>query len=167
MEKRKNKLLEVKGVQIKRGWMRNFSGNPDKYNSNGGVRYFSFVIDDENLANQLIEDGWNVKKYVREEESEPEYTLKVKIGRFVDYVKRIDDQHKRPLDLIDPDNPEDQDGLACLDHENIVSAKLRIVGRPWENGISAWLKAGVFTVEVDDFLAEYAEEEYPEELTCE
>lgn len=164
MKNSKNLILEVKGVKIKRGWMRNFSGAADKYNTQGGVRFFSFIIEDEDLANQLIDDGWRVKRYVRDEESDPEYTLKVKIGRFVDYVKRIDDQHKRPLDLIDPDDPEDQSGLACLDHENIVSANLRIVGRPWDEGITAYLKAGVFVVEVDDLLSEFAEEEFPGEV---
>lgn len=164
MENRKNLILEVKGVRIKNGWMRNFSGNPDRFNRDGGVRYFSFVIDDEKLANELMDDGWNVKRYVRDEDSDPEYTLKVKIGRFVDYIKRADNMHKRPIDLIDPKDREDQEALACLDYENIVKANLRIVGRPWDDGISAYLKAGVFIVQVDDLLEEFADEEFPEEV---
>lgn len=165
MENRKNRILEVKGVQIKKGWMRNFSGCPDKYHTNGGVRFFSFIINDEDMANQLIEDGWKVKRYVRDEESDPEYTLNVKIGRFIDYIKRVDDQHKRPLDLIDPDDPEDQNGINCLDYENIGHANLRITGRLGDDGLfTAYLKAGVFVVEVDDLLSEFAEEEYPEEV---
>lgn len=164
MENRKNLILEVKNVAIKGGWMRNFAGNPDRFNPNGGARYFNFVIDDEQLAKNLIDDGWNVKSYQRDEESEIEYTLKVKIGRFVDYIKRVDNINRHIVDLIDPKDPEDQDAIACLDYERIESANLRIVGRAWDDGITAYLKAGVFKIRVDDLLEEFAEDECPEEL---
>jgi hypothetical protein len=55
---------------------RNFSGAGDKFNREGN-RNFSVVIDDLNMVEQLVEDGWNVKvlKPRDEEDSYHSYLL--------------------------------------------------------------------------------------------
>ena len=58
---------------------RNFSGVGSKFNRDGD-RNFSVVIDSQEIANRLAEDGWNIKvKPPREEGEEPFITLPVKI----------------------------------------------------------------------------------------
>ena len=57
--------LVVKNAVIMQGntqngpWS-NFSGAPTKYNHQGGKRYFKLVLS-EQMANELIELGWNVR----------------------------------------------------------------------------------------------------------
>lgn len=40
---------------------KNFSGKPTKFKTQGGVRTFNVVLEDEKLAKQLEADTWNIK----------------------------------------------------------------------------------------------------------
>ena len=48
--------ITVEGARI---IFRNFSGNPTEYNAKGN-RVFGLLLD-EDLTEQLVEDGWHVK----------------------------------------------------------------------------------------------------------
>ena len=69
-------ILQIDGARI---IFRNFSGAATQYNREG-ERNFSLVIEDENVANALIEEGWNVKiKAPREEGDIPFMHLPIKV----------------------------------------------------------------------------------------
>ena len=67
---------------------RNFSGAPSKFNREGD-RNFAVVIDDEDICDALVNDGWNVKiKPPREEGDNPFMFLPIKI-KFNDRGPRV------------------------------------------------------------------------------
>ena len=164
----KNMALEVENAKILGGTFRNFAGEPDKFNPQGGARYFHFEIEDEEVAMKLKEDGWNVKTWAsRDEDVEPTYYLKVKVGRYVQFARMV--SGKNIVDLIDeraPEGMDPQEGLGVLDKADIQKADLVITPRRWDDGITAYLKSGWFVIEEDPFAYKYAMEEFPGEEEC-
>lgn len=144
---------------------RNFSGEPSKFNREGD-RNFSIVIPDQELADNLIEDGWNVKIKDGREEGEPPFmTLPVKV-KFNDRgptVYLVSGGHKRRLT---------EDTVSILDNVDILSVDLDIRPYDWiiqegtpneKRGRSAYLQSICVTQEVDRFADRFAEGESPEE----
>lgn len=139
---------------------RNFRGEGSMYNREGD-RNFAVVIDDQEIADALIEEGWNVKiKAPRDEDDIPFMTLPVKI-KFNDrgpiaYLKSGNNMVK----LRD-------DAISCLDDIDIASVDLDIRPYDWDingkTGRTAYLQSIHVVQQVDRFAARYAEEEYPEE----
>ena len=139
---------------------RNFSGAPSKFNREGD-RNFAVVIDDEEIKDALIEEGWNVKiKAPREEGDEPFMYLPVK-------VKFNERGPKVYLKSGKATNRLDEESIDCLDHVDIVSVDMDIRPYDWEvqgkTGRTAYLQSIWVTQEVDRFADRFAEEEYPEE----
>ena len=139
---------------------RNFSGAPSKFNREGD-RNFAVVINDEEIKDALIEEGWNVKiKAPREEGDEPFMYLPVK-------VKFNERGPKVYLKSGKATNRLDEESINCLDHVDIVSVDMDIRPYDWEvqgkTGRTAYLQSIWVTQEVDRFADRFAEEEYPEE----
>lgn len=139
---------------------RNFSGEGSKYNREGD-RNFAVIIPTQEMADELINRGWNVRiKPPRDEDDMPFMYLPVKI-KFNDrgpaaYLK----VGRRIVEI-------DEESISCFDHIDILSVDLDIRPYDWEvngkAGRTAYLQSIHVTQEVDRFRERYAEEEFPEE----
>ena len=139
---------------------RNFSGAPSKFNREGD-RNFAVVIPHQEIADRLLEDGWNVKiKPPRDEDDAPFMFLPVQI-KFNDrgpivYLKTGDRLNKL-----------DEESVDCLDHVDISSVDMDLRPFDWEvngkTGRSAYLQSICVHQEIDRFMDRYASEEYPGE----
>ena len=139
---------------------RNFSGAPSKFNREGD-RNFAVVINDEEIKDALIEEGWNVKiKAPREEGDEPFMYLPVKI-KFNERGPKVYLKSGKATNRLD------EESINCLDHVDIVSVDMDIRPYDWEvqgkTGRTAYLQSIWVTQEVDRFADRFAEEEYPED----
>lgn len=147
---------------------RNFSGEPSKYNRDGS-RNFSIVIDDEEIADALVNDknkygnGWNVKIKPPFEEGDPPFMyLPVKIkfnGSPRDpriylvtgsSVNRVTEKNISNLDFIDIERVD----VDIRPYDDIVQDK---------SFRSAYLYALRIVQRTDRFSEELAESEFPEE----
>lgn len=142
---------------------RNFSGAPSKFNREGD-RNFAVIIDDQEIADALLEQGWNVKiKPPREEGDDPFMFLPVKV-KFNSRGPKVYLQNSlggRDRVILD------EDSVGVLDHVDIVNVDLDVRPFDWDvqgkTGRTAYLQSMCVTQEVDRFASRYAEEECPEE----
>ena len=145
-------ILQIDDARI---IFRNFSGEPSKFNR-AGDRNFAVVIPEQDIADALINDGWNVKiKPPREEGDTPFMYLPVKV-KFNDrgpnvYLKSGNNTVKL-----------DDQSIRCLDDVDILSVDMDIRPYDWEvnekTGLTAYLQSMEVTQEVDRF-AERREKE--------
>lgn len=153
MAKRDN--IKIEGARI---IFRNLSGNPDRFNPQGGKRQFSVVIDDPEFAEVLMRDGWNVKQFSqREEDEEPSFYLPVKAnygGNFPPHIYMITGRKKTLLN---------EDTVGSLDIAEIDTVDIEIRPYEWEPGrISAYVKTMYVNVIQDDFASKYDFDETPD-----
>lgn len=140
----------------------NFSGEVRSRYDRQGDRNFNIVIEDEELAQRLRDDGWNVRTKVFEDE-EPINFINVKC-KFTGYkdpkVYLVTGSKRRPVLL-------DEDSIGTIDSADIVDMNMTITSYYYEvngkSGISAYLKTAYITIEEDEWADRYAEEEYPNE----
>lgn len=133
---------------------RNFSGAPSKFNREGD-RNFAVVIETQEQADALIEEGWNVKiKAPRDEGEDPFIYLPVKI-KFNDrgpsvYLRSGKAMRKLSEETVD-----------ILDKVDILSVSMDLRPYDWEvngkSGRTAYLQSINVTQEVDRFADIYAE----------
>ena len=150
-------ILQVNDARI---IYRNFNGEGGKYNREGD-RNFAMVIPNQELADELISRGWNVKiKAPREEGDDPFMYLPIKV-KFNDRGPRI------YLTAGNHTNCLEEDMVAMLDDIDIRSVDLDVRPYDWEvtgkTGRTAYLQAMEVIQEIDRFAARMAEEEHPEE----
>lgn len=136
---------------------RNFAGRPDEYTREGD-RSFALVIEDEDLANKLREDGWNVKmRLPKEEGAEPWYYLKVKVN-FDGIPPKIVEVTSRNRVALN------EDTVGILDTAELKSVDVEVSPYHWEiggrSGITAYLKTMYATIEEDPFAAKYSMTEF-------
>lgn len=131
----------------------NFSGKATNYTPEGR-RTFSVLIDDEDMANALIQDGWNVKMLRKRNPDDPQhYHIPVAIfyGNYPPSVTMISGNTKTVLD---------ESTIQLLDWADIEKVDLTIRPRSYEaagrKGIKAYLKTMYVTVQEDELAAEYA-----------
>lgn len=135
---------------------RNFSGAERDFNP-AGRRNFSVVIDEE-LAEVLRADGWNVRPLRKRNPDDPtepnSYHLPVAVtfGKFPPKVYSI--LGKRMVQL-------DENNVGELDYADLENVDLIIRPRPWENrngdrpSVKAYLKVGYFTIVADELSDKY------------
>ena len=142
---------------------RNLSGKPDKFNSQGGKRGFSVVIDDPKFAEELKKEGWNVKQFKPrdDEEGEPGHFLQVKVlysDRSNPHIYLCTKKNKTMLN---------EETVGSLDYAEISSVD--IVIRPYEydvrgqKGVAAYVKTMYVNIVEDEFADKYdfEDEEVP------
>ena len=133
---------------------KNFEGRGDKFNREGD-RNFSIRIDDPEVADALIAEGWNVKiKPGRDEDEGPFMRLPVKV-KFTDFGPKVYLKSGRPEPIL-----LDEESIAMLDQIEIECADMDIRPFDWEvngrTGRTAYLQAGHITQRIDRFAARYA-----------
>ena len=130
---------------------RNFSGEGSKFNREGD-RNFSLIIPDQELADKLVAQGWNVKiREPREEGDDPFIHLPVKV-KFNDRGPNVYLQSGgRRVKL-------DEESISCLDNVDIVNVDMDIRPYDWEvdgkTGRTAYLHSMCVTQEVDRFASD-------------
>jgi len=129
----------------------NLEGRKSRFNESGS-RNFVLVVPTEELALELINDGWNVKKKEFENSEEYEYRLDVKVN-YDNRPPRIYKITRRGETLLDE---EDIDELDDLVYERL---DLIITGSRWEvqgkSGIKAYLAEMNFVMEESPFRGKY------------
>ena len=134
----------------------NFSGKPGQYNREGD-RNFNLVIDDPEIANAMIEDGWNVRiKPPREEgdESFMHMPVKVKFNSRGPAVYLESGTSKVKLD---------EESIDTLDHIDIIGVDMDIRPYDWEingkTGRTAYLQSIRVIQRVDRFADRWDDED--------
>lgn len=147
-------ILQIDDARI---IFRNFSGIGSKFNREGD-RDFSLIIPNQEIADRLIADGWNVKiKPPRDEDEDPFMLMKVKV-KFND---------RGPIVYLKTGNRQnrlDEETIGLLDNIDILSVDMDIRPYDWEvsgkTGRTAYLQSMRVHQGITD---RFADDEYPEE----
>lgn len=147
-------ILEIDDARI---IFRNFSGAPDNFTREGD-RSFAVVIPDQEMADALIEQGWNVKiRAPRDNQDEPFMFLSVKV--------KYKDGRGPGVYVMSGGTPKrlDEDTIDMLDQIDIASVDMDVRAFDWTNngksGRAAYLDSINVTQKIDRFGAMYAAEE--------
>lgn len=148
-------ILQIEDARI---IYRNFAGIGSKYNREGD-RNFAVIIPNQEIADELIKDGWAVKiKPPRDVDDSPFMYLPVKV-RFNNrgpaaYVKSGSSVQRL-----------NEDTIGMLDEIDIQSVDMDLKPYDWEvngkTGRSAYLQAINVIQNIDRFGAQYAAQELP------
>ena len=152
LERKVTSNIKIEGANL---IFKNFQGKGSEFNAEGN-RNFGVLLDEE-LAQQLIEDGWNVKRLRPREDEEigtPWLSVKVKYGDYPPIAVLITSRGKTRLD---------EETIGQLDWTSIKTVDLIIrpynypamAGRP--AGVSAYLKSIYVTANEDDLEMKYAD----------
>lgn len=137
---------------------RNFSGKEGQYNK-AGIRSFNLVIDDPDIAQKMIDDGWNIRPMRKKNDDDPNEPPHWKLAVAVRY-------DFMPPEIIMLTNTGkkvrlDESMIDMLDYANILNADLTIRARLWStptgSGIKAYLKKMYVQIEEDPLDAKYAD----------
>ncbi len=157
-----DKILDNLKLENARIMFRNFSGKESRYNKDG-KRNFCVVIEDERVAQQLANDGWNIRSLApRDEDDQPLYYVQAAVSyqNIPPKIYMICGGRKVLLD---------EESVSELDTADIRSVDLILRPYCWsldtgKSGVKAYVKTMYVTIEQDEFADKYAEEEFPEEI---
>ena len=135
---------------------RNLRGEGSKYNREGD-RNFAVIIPDQEMADALIDEGWNVKiKPPREEGEDPFMFLPVKV-KFNERGPRV------YLQTGNKKNRLEEDTVSLIDDIDIAGVDLDIRPFDWDvngkQGRTAYLQAMLVVQELDRFASRFEDDE--------
>lgn len=151
---RKDGILEIENARI---IYRNFAGEGSKFNREGD-RNFAVIIPNEDIKDELIENGWNVKIKEPREGYEDE-------GVFMFLPVKVKFNSRGPGAYVvsgDSVRRLSEDTIGMLDEIDILSVDMDLRPYDWEvngkTGRTAYLQVINVTQNVDRFGARYADE---------
>lgn len=135
---------------------RNLRGEGSKYNREGD-RNFAVIIPEQEMADALIDEGWNVKiKPPREEGEDPFMYLPVKV-KFNERGPRV------YLQTGTKKNRLEEDTVSLIDDIDIAGVDLDIRPFDWDvngkQGRTAYLQAMLVVQELDRFASRFEDDE--------
>lgn len=145
--------LVIEGASI---IFRNFSGRPTKFVRQEGVRTFSVLIEDDEIAARLSEIGWNVRILRPRDENDP-------IRHCIDVSINYNFWKKPEVNLICGNvmTRLDEEDIGQLDGVEIINADVVIRPRLWDDDgttrIKAYLQELYVTIEQNRFASKYAD----------
>ena len=142
-------ILQIDDARI---IFRNFAGRGDKFNREGD-RNFAVVIEDMDIAQAMINEGWNVKiKPGDDREELPFMYLPIKVK----FNGRGPSVYLESNGIV---NKLDEEDVECLDDIDILSVDLDIRPYDWDvngkTGRTAYLQSMHVTQRVDRFAERY------------
>jgi hypothetical protein len=144
----------MEGVRI---IFRNFAGKEGQYNREGD-RNFGVILPDD-VAQQMLEDGWNVKYLKPREDDDAEEGETPWLSVSVNF-----DKGKPPKVMLVTDRGRtalDANTVDMLDWADITNVDLIVRPYTWEvsgrSGIKAYLQSMYVTIEEDALERKYAE----------
>lgn len=148
----RNDILEIEDARI---IYRNFEGIQTKFNREGD-RNFAVIIPNEEIKDQLVDNGWNVKiKPPRDEDDSPFMFLPIKIK----FNSRGPSAYVKSGETVTRLNEET---IGMLDEIDILSVDLDVRPYDWEvndkTGRTAYLQAINIIQNTDRFGEAYAKE---------
>lgn len=139
----------------------NFSGKETKFNRLGS-RNFNVLIEDEEFAQKLIEDGWNVRPLPpRDDGDDIHYVMQVQV-RFDGIPPRIWLVTKHGKTMLN------EATVGELDYADIKNVDLIIRPYNWnvsgKSGVKAYLKTMYVVINEDEFADKYSDYPGDEEM---
>lgn len=145
------RTLNIENASLR---FRNFSGRETEYNR-AGIRNFCIVIDDPQLAEEMKNDGWNVKE--RQSSVDEDAVM-----HYINVVVNCDSEIAPPRiwlitskkkRLLTPEEFGDLDTAEIRSADIVINPYRWTVGS--KMGIKAYLKDAYITIEEDMFAAKY------------
>lgn len=139
---------------------RNFEGKEGQYNK-AGTRTFAVLLDDD-VAEAMLSDGWNIKRLkLREDEEDPNAVPAAYLS-----VEAAYDKGKPPrVVMITSRGPTNlnEETIEQLDLVDIQNVDLIVAPYHWNvngnQGVKAYLRSLYVTIEEDELERKYAEME--------
>jgi hypothetical protein len=151
------KPVLMEGVRL---IFRNFAGKESQYNQEG-AKNFGVVLPNEQIAEAMLADGWNVK-YLNPSEEEKEQGIEQ--GPPWLQVKVNFQKGKPPKVMLVTERGRtalDDTTIEMLDWADITNVDLIVRPFPWEvrgdTGIAAYVQSMYVTIEEDELEKKYAE----------
>lgn len=142
---------------------RNFEGRPEKPYNPAGRKNFTLVIENEEIANVLREDGWNIKIKEPVDPDEP-------VVGYLSVSVKFDGKNPPKIIQVTYRNgepkmtPLNENNVKLIDSATIRDVKVEIVPYNWEmknkdgsvdRGVRAYLRTMYFELVEDCFAADY------------
>lgn len=138
---------------------RNFEGREEKYNRKGD-RNFGLIIEDPEVAQQLAEDGWNIKELTPK--NNDDYDDTPEVIYWLPVTVRFDNVPPKVMLVTRHKKTRlNEDNINTVDYANIAKVDLTVTPYDWEvngkSGTKAYLQTAYITINEDEFADKYAD----------